>query len=163
MPRPLGCDSERPPGREESDAVVQGGLIGRLVARFGDRGIAAAGGILMGLALLAIPFVPSLLLALVVALFLAVGQGLTSPTLSTLLSREADADEQGGTLGMGQSLSALARAVGPLVAGWLFDVGEGWPYFFGAVLCVIAAWQILGHVASPRGAAKAVPARLASD
>jgi DHA1 family tetracycline resistance protein-like MFS transporter len=131
-------------------AVVQGGLIGRLVRRFGERAVAAAGGVVMGVSLLAIPPIHTLGVAAVVAGGLAVGQGLASPTLSTLLSRESDADEQGGTLGMGQSTSALARAVGPLIAGWLFDLGEGWPFYLGSVLCLVAAWQVRQHVELPR-------------
>ena len=133
--------------------VVQGGLIGRLVKRYGERTIAATGGVLMAVALLLIPLIPGLVFAAVVVAVLAVGQGLSSPTLSTLLSREADADEQGGTLGMGQSLSALARAVGPLVAGALFDLGEGLPFYLGAVLCLIAAWQIRSYVVLPKESA----------
>ena len=139
-------------------AIVQGGLIGRLVKRHGERTIAAVGGTLMGVALLAIPFIPSLLLAGAVGALLGVGQGLASPTLSTLLSREAGADEQGGTLGMGQSLSALARAVGPIVAGSLFDLGEGWPFYLGAVLSIVAAWQIAQYVVLPRDSANAASA-----
>ena len=56
---------------------------------------------------------------------LAAGQGLASPSLASLLSRESADDEQGSTLGVGQAFSAAARAAGPLVAGWLFDLGAG--------------------------------------
>ena len=51
---------------------------------------------------------------------------------------------------MGQSVSALARAVGPIVAGALFDLGEGWPFYVGAVLCLVAAWQIRNFVVLPK-------------
>ena len=143
-------------------AAVQGGLIGRLVKRYGERTVAAVGGVLMGVALLAIPFIPSLLLAGAVGAVLGVGQGLATPTLSTLLSREADADAQGGTLGMGQSMSALARAIGPIVAGALFDVGDGWPFFLGAALSILAAWQIYQYVTLPRSVADAASAEPAA-
>lgn len=143
-------------------AAVQGGLIGRLVKRYGERSLAATGGVLMGVALFAIPLIPSLIFAGAVGAVLAVGQGLATPTLSTLLSREASADEQGGTLGMGQSLSALARAVGPIVAGALFDLGEGWPFYLGALLSLVAAWQISQYVGLQRVAASASPAESAA-
>lgn len=137
--------------------IVQGGLIGRVSARYGEQAVAAAGAVVMGLALAIIPFAPSLALAAFVAVFLAVGQGLVSPTLSTLLSREASANEQGGTLGIGQSLAALARAVGPLVAGWLFDQGGALPFVFGALLALVAAWTIRHRVPLPTDAALRQP------
>lgn len=123
-------------------AVVQGGLIGRLTPRYGERALAAAGAVTMGLALVAIALITSLGMAVVVAGLLAVGQGLVSPSLSSLLSRESHADEQGGILGVGQSLSAFARAIGPITAGWLFDRGESLPFVFGAALVLGAAWII---------------------
>ncbi|MBI4491835.1 MAG: MFS transporter [Chloroflexi bacterium] len=123
-------------------AVVQGGLIGRLNARYGERALATTGALLMGLALLAIPLAPSFALALVVLGVLALSQGLATPTLSSLLSRQSGAHEQGRVLGLGQSLSAAARAVGPLLAGWLFDRGVSLPYLVGAALALAAAWLV---------------------
>ncbi len=138
-------------------AVVQGGLIGRLNARYGERTLAAAGAAIMGLTLLALPLSPNLATALVVLGGLAVGQALVTPTLSSLLSRESDAEEQGGILGMGQSLSAGARAVGPILAGWLFDRGAAMPYVVGALLVLVAAWMVT-RVAPPADAVAPSPA-----
>jgi predicted MFS family arabinose efflux permease len=119
--------------------IVQGGLVGRLAPRFGERALATVGALLMAASLAALPLVPSLGSALVVLAGLAVGQGLTTPMLSTLLSRAADADEQGGTLGLGQSLAAAARAVGPIGAGWLYDRSLLAPYAASAAVMVAAA------------------------
>ncbi|MBI3977049.1 MAG: MFS transporter [Chloroflexi bacterium] len=123
-------------------AVVQGGLLGRLCARFGERRLAGSGAVIMAAALLAIPLAPSLTAAIVVLGCLALGQGLVSPTLSSLLSREGGADDQGGILGIGQSLSAGARAVGPLIAGALFDRGEYLPYVLSGSAMVVVAWLV---------------------
>ncbi len=119
--------------------VVQGGLVGPLAARFGERALAVAGALLMAVGLGALPAAPGLPGVLVLLGLLAAGQGLTSPMLSTLLSRAADEDEQGGTLGLGQSLAAAARAIGPLGAGWLFDRAMGAPYAASAAVMVVAA------------------------
>ncbi len=127
-------------------AVVQGGLIGRLSARFGERTLALVGMAIMAIALALIPLAPNLTLSVIVLAVLASGQGLLTPTLSSLLSQASDADEQGGTLGLGQSVSAGARAVGPLIAGGLFDRGIGLPYAAGTALVILAAW-LLGKVA----------------
>jgi len=130
--------------------IVQGGLIGRLNERFGEQALAVAGAAIMALTLAVLPLAPSLTLAIIVLAGLAVGQGLLSPTLSSLLSMASSADEQGGTLGVGQSVSALARAAGPLIAGWLFDRGHAFPYFTGAGLVAVTAVLLLGTVVSER-------------
>lgn len=131
-------------------AIVQGGLVGRLNARFGERTLAHAGAITIGLTLLAIPFTQTLGACLAIMAILAAGQGLLSPTLPSLLSLASASGEHGGTLGIGQSVSAAARAIGPLIAGWLFDLGVALPYVVGAALMMIA----LGFLAGLR-----VPAR----
>jgi fucose permease len=52
------------------------------------------------------------------ALF-AVGNGLATPSLTSLASKSASAGEQGGVLGVTQSVASLARAVGPLISAAL--------------------------------------------
>ena len=77
----------------------------------------------------------------------AAGQALTTPSVTSLLSRSTAADEQGGTLGLGASSAAAARAVGPIAAGWAFDHSPALPYLFGAVLLGLAA-LLLGSLAA---------------
>ena len=56
---------------------------------------------------------------------------------SSDLSRAAAADEQGMVLGTGQSLSSLARILGPALGIALLRQGAALPYFLGAglILC----------------------------
>ncbi len=124
---------------------AQAGLVGRLSRRLGVRPVAAMGTSLLGLALLALPFCPGRAVGYAVLLVLAVGQGLASPTLSTLLSQAADAAEQGLVLGSGQSFSALARATGPLVAGALYDRALPAPYLLAGVAGLAAAGLVLAR------------------
>jgi len=119
--------------------VVQGALIGRLTRRFGVRPVAAVGALLMGVALSAIAFVFTLPTAVAALGLLAFSQGLSSPSLSTLLSHASRDDEQGSTLGLGQSMGALARAFGPLLAGALYDVAHGAPYLAASAAALLAA------------------------
>ncbi len=119
--------------------IVQGGLIGRLTARFGERALAVTGAIIMSASLVALPHAGSFAVALGVLGALAVGQALVTPTLSALISRAVSAEEQGGTLGFGQSAAAAARAIGPLAAGWLFDRGPSVPYHAAGALMLGAA------------------------
>ena len=82
-------------------------------------------------------------------LALAVGQGLLVPSLATLLSRASAAHEQGGVLGIGQSLGSLARALGPPLAGTLFDQGAARPYVLATALMLTVAVLILGARPAP--------------
>ena len=129
-------------------AVVQGGLIGRLHLRYDDRTLAGAGAVAMGVAFFLIPLMPSLTGAVVILGLLAAGQGLVSPTLSSLISQSSDVGEQGQTLGIGQSLSAGARAVGPLLAGWLYDRSIALPYLLAAALMLLVVW-LISRAAAP--------------
>jgi multidrug resistance protein len=125
--------------------IVQGGLIGRLSRRFGEKKLMVAGLGIQALGMASISLsgslksYPALLFA---AVLLAIGSGLTSPSLSSLLSQTASEADQGGTLGLGQSLSALGRALGPAVAGMIFEIHIGLPFQVAAgmmLLCLLVA------------------------
>ncbi len=118
-------------------AIVQGGIVGRLVARFGERRIAILGALILAGTLLLIPWTPQLSYLLAVMLLLAAGQGLLLPSTSTLMSRLAPPTLQGGILGINQSLGAGARAVGPVIAGALFDADFHLPYVVSGLLVLL--------------------------
>jgi MFS family permease len=70
---------------------------------------------------------------------LTAGQGLLAPSLTSMVAGRARHDRRGSVLGLQQSVSALARVVGPIVGGFLFaHVGVGAPYAAGAVLAAVA-------------------------
>jgi len=103
-------------------AIIQGGLIGRLVKRFGEPWLVIVGGLLFSVSLFASPFVApamGLLGILSVGALSSVGNALSAPSLSSLASKSASAGEQGSVLGVMQSVASLARAVGPSVAAIL--------------------------------------------
>src|ERR671932_437086 len=103
-------------------ALIQGGFIGRLAKRFGELPLVIAGAFFFALALFAIPLVHpgmGLTALLVVGALFGVGNSLATPSLQTLASKSVGAGEQGGVLGVVQSVASLARAVGPTLAAWL--------------------------------------------
>ena len=118
--------------------AVQGGLVGPVTHRLGEYATMRFGLLAnaLGLGLLAVDLgwaglVPALLL-------LTVGQGLLTPTLSAAVSGLAGR-QRGQWLGWQQSAGGLARVIGPLVAGSLFEFsGVGVPYALGAVLALLA-------------------------
>jgi MFS family permease len=66
---------------------------------------------------------------------LALGMGAMQPSLNSLISRRAGADEQGSILGVAQSIGSLSRVLGPLIAGSLFSaLGRNSPFFWGALV-----------------------------
>jgi MFS family permease len=128
--------------------AIQGGAYGRLVERFGVARLYGVGLATMatGLATMAIAFVwPVLVVALGL---LAVGQGLASPSITSLVAAEAPAERRGHALGFQQSATAFGRMLGPPAAGAMFDHVAIWsPYVFGAILCAIGlaagrAWRL---------------------
>lgn len=118
--------------------AVQGGMIGPLTRRFGVRAIAAAGGLLMGAAMEAVAASPTMAFAVLALGGLGAGQGLSVPTHSTLISHQTGAGEQGSILGARQSFGAAARAVGPVLAGSLYDLHMASPYLLGGFLAILA-------------------------
>ena len=124
--------------------VVQGWLVGRLARRVPERTMVAGGAAVLGLGLLWLPFTggPGALLA---ALGLVIGgQGLASPSLSSLISKTAGSRSHGQVLGVSQSLSAGGRVLGPAGGGFVFDrLGTGAPYLMAAACAAGALGLIL--------------------
>jgi MFS family permease len=124
--------------------VIQGGAYGHLVKRFGTQRLFAAGLTLLvaGLGVTAVAKVwPVLIVAL---LLLSVGQGVASPSITSLVTEHAPRERRGEALGFQQSATAVARVVGPPAAGAMFDrVGIWSPYLAGAVLCAAAVGLVV--------------------
>jgi len=103
-------------------AFIQGGLIGRLVKRFGELALILVGALLFAISLFLIPFAgphTPLLTLLVVGAAFAVGNALATPSLTSLASKSVSEGEQGIVLGVTQSVASLARAIGPSVQAFL--------------------------------------------
>jgi multidrug resistance protein len=129
--------------------LVQGLLVRRLVPRFGEKRLIVVGTLLMGAGFLmqyASDTVGMLLLSIGV---IAVGNGLNTPSLSSLISRGASGDHQGGVLGVSQSAGALARVVGPLVGTWTLAFGANFPYLTGGVTMLVACLFASAFVSQP--------------
>lgn len=103
-------------------AIIQGGLIGRLVKRFGELPLVVTGALLFSASLFAIPFTgpqTGLATLLLVGGTFSVGNSLSMPALTSLASKSAGRQEYGIVLGVTQSVASLSRTVGPLIAAGL--------------------------------------------
>jgi DHA1 family tetracycline resistance protein-like MFS transporter len=120
--------------------IIQGGLIGPIIRRFGEARTLFAGTIAIGLGLALLSAATTPPLGIAASCLLALGMGMASPSTSALVSREAGASEQGGILGVNQSVGSLARIVGPAIAGAAFTyAGPSAPYAAGALLMLVSA------------------------
>jgi MFS family permease len=118
--------------------ILQGGLIGRLVKRFGERALVVAGFLSSAVGYFALGFTYSIPILLVTATVSSFGSGVLRPCLTSLITQRVSRTEQGVILGLNQSLMSVAQIVGPLVAGTLIDRGQlvAWTSVVGG-LCAI--------------------------
>ena len=105
--------------------VIQGGLIGRLVKRFGELPLVMVGALCFAISLFAVPFVGPAAGGLAGLLIgggvFSMGNSLATPALTSLASKSVGAAQQGIVLGVTQSTASLARAVGPSLAALLIS------------------------------------------
>lgn len=132
--------------------AIQGGLVRRLVPRYGERRLVVSGTAIMGIGFLMLAYVHTLGPLLVALAVTAIGNALNTPALSALISRLANTEVQGGVLGVSQSAGALARISGPLVGTAVLSYGLGAPYAVGAgalfLACIVAILAVQQPVAT---------------
>src|SRR3989454_3755561 len=119
--------------------VVQGWLVGRLARRLPERTLVILGAAALSLGFLWIPFAGpavGLPIGLLAALALVVGgQGLASPSLSSLISKTVEESVYGQALGVSQSLSAGARLLRPAGGGLIFSGFDAAAAYLAAAVC----------------------------
>ena len=105
--------------------IIQGGLIGRLVKRFGEIPLVIFGALCFAISLFAVPFVGPAAGGLGALLIgggvFSMGNSLATPALTSLASKSVGAAQQGVVLGVTQSTASLARAVGPSLTAILIS------------------------------------------
>jgi len=156
-------------------ALVQGGLIGRLVKKMGEPKLIGMSLVLTAVSLAVLPFIkgttplswhilfqhdglPWLLLLLALAV-LAVGSSLTRPPLFGLLSNLTSSSEQGATIGVAQSAGSLARILGPIFATTLFVRWPAVPFIVCTAVLLVTSFYVSQKLRSvaPVGATPATP------
>ena len=115
---------------------LQGGLLGKLINRFGERRIVLTGLLLNALGivlLLAAYSFASLTLYLTIA---GIGNQLIRPTNTSWISKQTRIG-QGAAIGIMDAFLSLGRILGPLLGGWLY-AKEAYPYAVLAGILVMA-------------------------
>lgn len=133
-------------------AVIQGGVIGRLVKRFGEPQLIFGSLIVVAASLVLIPFAPHFVALLVGIGVFSAGSGINRAPTMGMISIHSPADEQGATMGVAQSAGTLARIFGPVFATALYAIQAPMPYVIAGVIALFAAllaWQFLCRAKEP--------------
>jgi multidrug resistance protein len=126
-------------------ALIQGGLLGRLVKVTGDKMLAVIGTAIFAASLFALPLSDNLTILLVTSTGIAIGNSFVTPTLNALASKSVGTNWQGRVLGIMSSVASLARIIGPVLGGFLLsrdpdnnpNYGKT-PYWTSAALMLVA-------------------------
>jgi len=127
-------------------AIVQGGFIRPLVARFGDRTTFMLGLAIAVIGLVSASLTHSVSMFALTLVPVALGMGLGHPTVSSIVSRAARGDEQGRVQGAASAVESLGRTLGPVWGNAsLQHFGEGTPYISAAVFLIVTLLLSLGY------------------
>lgn len=138
----------------------------RLLKRIGRHGSAIAGSFVMGMGFAALACLGTSTMAIrgipltcFSYALLAFGQVITMTATTSILSRYASAQTQGFTLGVSQSLQALARVVGPIVWTNVFTtVAVQAPFWAASLISLLSTLGYFGTLCLNRR----LPERLAA-
>lgn len=124
--------------------AIQAGGMKTLAARWSERSLASAGSLLLAAGFLAFPQPASVALLLVPLALCAVGRAVLQPALMSMVSLAAPANERGSVMGSFQASASLARVLGPIAAGWLYDRQLAAPFWLAGALLLAVAAQVRG-------------------
>ena len=137
--------------------IWQGGLIGRLVKRYGELRLSIFGFlavIISNLLLIEVPAEGWFLLAMV-TIVSSFGNGVVRPAITARITHAVGPHEQGTALGISGSLSSIAMALAPPTGGLLLDHNllDAWPL----VPAMMALFGVVAALADARGAPQGGP------
>ena len=119
--------------------VLQGLLIGRLTKRWGEKNLIVLGSLLMTLGVFIMPLIPNIVIFLSSLTMISSGIGTLNTVLPSFISKRTASDEQGGMLGVTQSVGSIARIPGPLIGGFVAEIaGLNIAFLLSAGLLLIA-------------------------
>lgn len=126
-------------------AIVQGGLIRRWVPKYGEVKLAILGFFIQGIAMTLFAHSPTYASFFYTAVPLALGSGLINPTLASLVSKRANADEQGAVIGLKEGMSSLARIFGPFCGLLAFGIKAELPFYIASTSVVLLGFYWLAR------------------
>jgi MFS family permease len=142
-------------------------LLGKLVDRLGEARTARFGQVLLLAGLVLMPFTwrfdpggtlslfgwtvePRLLLLAAVIALVPLGTAFTFPCVTGLLSQVIEPRERGVMMGVQQTFGGAARVVFPMLTGWAFELGTGYPFWISAAFVFATLFLSVGIEAYAR-------------
>jgi DHA1 family multidrug resistance protein-like MFS transporter len=117
--------------------VGKGALTGPLTRRWGDQLVIKASLLAGSAGFIVLLVANTYFTVLLATAFFILSKTLLRPALLSLTSRRA-AGGQGVAMGMSNSFMSLGRIIGPIWAGWIFDVNFNYPYLSGSLILIVA-------------------------
>ncbi len=101
--------------------ILQGGLIGRLVKKFGERALVRSGFLCAGIGYGLLAWTRTIAQLLGASTINSYGMGVLRPSITAMISHKAGKHEQGVVLGLTQSITSISSVIAPVIAGALID------------------------------------------
>jgi DHA1 family tetracycline resistance protein-like MFS transporter len=120
--------------------IIQGGLIRPLTKKFSEESLFLIGSVLMTIGLGLIPFATGTVMLSIFLGIMAVGNSLNTPTITSLISKEAEEEKVGAVMGTAQGLSGMGRMFGPTWGGALYSIALGLPFWASSLVLVSTIW-----------------------
>ena len=126
---------------------IQGFLFGKLQPRFGEHRLTLFGLTCMAIGLAGMALAREAWLLYPAVTIVALGTGMSIPSLTALVSLRVSESSQGRLMGGTQTLLSLTNIIGPTLAGISFElIAISAPYFLGSILslcALVVAWMSL--------------------
>jgi multidrug resistance protein len=119
--------------------ITQGFFMGKLSEKMGEGKLIIIGIIFVFIGTLLIPVIPILIPFYILIALLSTGGGFVRTSIPSLISKFSSEDEQGGYLGLAQSVVSFAFIPGPLLAGYFYEfIHIIAPFFVSAILLLFS-------------------------
>jgi multidrug resistance protein len=115
--------------------ITQGFFMGKLSEKIGEGKLIIIGIIFVFIGTLLMPIIPYVIVFYILIALLSTGGGFVRTSIPSLISKLSSEDEQGGFLGLAQSVISFAFIPGPLIAGYFYEfVDVLAPFLFSGIL-----------------------------
>lgn len=130
--------------------IMQGFVVGRVVKKVAEMPLlmfgvilTASGFGLMALSTTLLPFIGA-------SIVVSIGNSFLSPVITSIISKHAKAEDQGGIMGINQSYMSIANIVGPIIGGYL-TIFSDQTAFIGAGMSLLIATVFVFLVSREKG------------
>jgi DHA1 family tetracycline resistance protein-like MFS transporter len=118
---------------------IQGFLFGKLQPYIGERKLTLFGLTFMAIGLAGMALAPASWMLYPAVTIVALGTGMSIPSLTALVSLRVSESEQGRLMGGTQTLLSLTSIFGPVIAGISFEaIAFSTPYWLGSAFAIFA-------------------------